>query len=212
MGVIEQRDLESWGPQLAHLLRLTQTALDEAAAALFEGDVAASTALTAVEKALRVVRDGVEDHASVLLMARDRPAGVDVRTLVAEVHINANVEAMAVLARQVADIAESRLSRPAIPAHLVAIVREMGRVCLTMVAPAADALETGFAAGMARLCTAYPEVGRLQRRLRAECGYAELGAAVDVTLVGRFHEIFAEHAVSVAHEARLLAEASHQGR
>lgn len=211
MGAMERRGVGSRGSQLAQLLRLAQTALGAVSVALFEGDVEVSSALTGVAKALKEVESGVEDHAFDLLSARDRASGIDVRVVVSEVHINANVGAMVDLVRQVADIAGSGPSRPAMPAHLRVIVREMSRVCLGMLAQVVDAVETGSVPAMAKLHAGNAEVGSLQWRLLTECGDADLSAAIDVTLVGRLYEMCAGHTVALAHQARLLAEAP-QGR
>lgn len=196
---------------MAQLLRLAQTALGAASVALFEGDVEASSALTGVAKALREVESGVDDHASDLLTARDRASGIDVRVVVSEVHINANVGAMVDLVRQVADIAGPGPSRPATPAHLRMIVQEMSRVHLGMLARVVDAVETGAVPAMEELHAGNAKVGSLQWRLLTECGDADLSAAIDVTLVGRLYEMCAGHTVALAHPVQLLADAP-QGR
>lgn len=212
MGAMERQGSGSRGSQLdQQLLRLAQTALGAVSVALFEGDVEVSSALTAFAKALREVESGVEDHASDLLSARDQAPGVDVRVVVSEVHLNASVGAIVDLVREVADIAGPGPSRHATPAHLRMIVREMSRVCLRMFARVVDAVEAGAVPAMAELDAGNADVGRLQWRLLTECGDADVGAAIDVTLVGRLYEMCAGHTVALAHQARLLAEAP-QGR
>lgn len=206
------------GAELAGLLRLTRTALDEATSALVEGEPVVSTTLLATEKALRAVRRGVEVHVAEVeseawarMRVGDRPFGAAVRKIVAQVQVNASVEVMADLVRQVADIAHSRLGRPAIPERLLELQREMDRRCAVLLDAAADALETGAAPDMVRVIATFNEVGRMQLAMLEECGDAEVEAALDATLAGRFYERIAEHLVSVARQARLLADAAECG-
>jgi phosphate transport system protein len=213
MGTTRQE--KEAGRELAGLLRPLRTALDEATFALVEGEPVVSTTLLATEKALRAVRRGIEVHVAAVesdtwarMRVGDRPFGSAVRAIVAQVQVNASVEVAADLVRQIADIAHSRLGRPAIPERLLELLREMDQSCAVMLDGAADALETGTAPHMVRFIATFNEVGRLQLAMLEDCGDAELEAALDATLAGRCYERIAEHLVSVARQARLLAAAA----
>lgn len=203
------------GTELARLLRLTRTALAEATVALVEGEPVVSTTLLETERVLRAIRRGIEAHVAAVesdtwarMRVGDRPFGAAVRAVVAQVQVNASVEVAAELVRQIADIAHSRLGRSAIPERLLELLREMDRCCAAMLDRAAEALETGTAPDMVRFIATFNEVGRLQLAMLEDCGGAELEAALDATLAGRCYERIAEHLVSVARQARLLAAAA----
>lgn len=206
------------GRELAELLRLTRTGMEEATSALVAGEPTVSTTLLAAEKALRAVRHGIEAHVAAVenatwarMRVGDRPFGAAVRVIVAQVQVNASVEVMADLVRQVADIAHSRLGRARIPNRMLELLWEMSRSCAELLDAAADALETGSSPDMVGFMTTFNEVGRAQQAMLEESGVAEVEAALDATLAGRFYERIAEHLVSVARQARLLAEAAECG-
>lgn len=215
MGTTRQERQVGRGRELAGLLRLIRAALDEASMALVEGEPVVSSGSLEPERLLRAVRRGIEAHVAAVesdTWARtrvgDRPFGAAVRAIVAQLQVNASVEIAADLVRQVADIAGSRLGRSAIPGRLLELLRAMDRSCAAMLEGAADALETGTAPDTVRFIATSNEVGRLQLAMLEECGDAELEAALDATLAGRCYERIAEHLVSVARQARLLAEAA----
>lgn len=204
MNEVQVTDANSVGSRLADLLVLACTAMDEATAAFLGGEPALSSALAAAELALREVRGGIEDHASFVLAVPEHVSAADVRRIVAEVHVNATIEAMASLARQVADIAHSRPPRSAPPEPLAEILGQMNRVSLMVAAGIADLMRRR-SVRLPEETDVHREVRHLQRRLLAACPDAVLAAAVDASLVGRLYEQFAEHAVSLTDHARLLA-------
>ena len=156
------------------------------------------------------------------------PRAVAVRRIVAEVLVNSDIAGMAELVRQVADMAHSRTLGTRIPAPTRTILREMSEQCGQLVESAA-ALAAGEPAPPVaepvapvaprgdRYEAGYAQVRARQRRLLLECGDecgdvhgdphdgTELEAATVAALAGRCFERFAEHAVSVARQVRLLA-------
>ena len=115
--------------QLDDLIRLTNTAMRCATAALFSTDRSAAESIPAAYQAVSVLRDEVEDHAAVLLALRAQSGVPELSATVAAIHINAEAEDMGQLAREVADIARTRRAWASIPAPLLDVLRELSEVC-----------------------------------------------------------------------------------
>ena len=75
----------------------------------------------AAYEALSTLRHEIEDHAAVLLAARAQSAVAGLSATLAAVHINAEVERVGQLAREVADIARTRRAWASTPAPLIGV-------------------------------------------------------------------------------------------
>src|SRR6185312_15445440 len=117
---------------------------------------------------------------SIDLLARQQPVATDLRMVVTAMRMSADLERMGDLARHVAKVARLRYPDSAVPADIRATTLERDD----------DAMD------------------QLHRELFSHLidGTWKHGteAAVDMTLVGRYYERFADHAVSVAHRVVYL--------
>jgi phosphate transport system protein len=108
---------------------------------------------------------------------------------------------MGSLAHHVAKVARRRHPAHAVPAELVGVFREMGAVALRLAQGAGAVLAEPDAANAARLDIDDDTMDALHRRLfLAMLGDWEhpVEATVDVALLGRYYERFADHAVAIA--------------
>jgi phosphate transport system protein len=194
--------------RLGDLIRSALSAMTYATAAPFGPDPARVDSIGAAYEALSTLRHEIEDHAAMLL-ARAQSAVAELPATLAAVHINAEVERVGQLAREVADIARTRRAWASIPAPPLGVLRELSEVCLDLAAKAADVVETHGDVAMAELDGSEDEVDRLRqllyRKLLSPSGVIDIDAAIDLTLAARCYERFAEHAVAVAHRGPLLA-------
>jgi phosphate transport system protein len=201
------RELDRPSAQLVELVRPALAAMGHATAALFDVDPPTADSLGAAYQSLYTLRDEVEDHAAAILAARACSTVAELPATIAAVHINAEVECMGRLAREVADIARTRRAWPSIPA--VATLRELSEVCLDMAAKAANVVESHGAVGVAELDGGDDEVDRLRQllywHLLSSSGAIDIDAGIDLTLAARCYERYAEHAVAVARRGALLA-------
>ena len=144
--------------QLVDLIRPALAAMRHATAALFGTDPPTADNVGAAYEALSTLRYEIEDHAAVLLAARDRSTLEELPATIAAVHINAEVEHMGQLAREVAEIARTRHERAPIPAPLLRVLRELSEVCLDIAAKASDVVESHGAVGVVELDAGDDEV------------------------------------------------------
>ena len=127
--------------------------------------------------------------------------------------MSADLERMGDLARHVAQAARRRFPDSAVPAQLRATILEMGQVAERLVAKTGSVIAThdveaawSSSATTTRwtTCTA-----RCSPQLLDSSAPYGVEAAIDVTLVGRYYERFADHAVSVARRVVYLVTGQH---
>ncbi|GAA2116503.1 hypothetical protein [Actinomadura alba] len=198
--------------QLAVSLHVVRTALSRASTVLFGDEAAAEDSMKAAEQALHELREEIEEIEEIALAA---PYGAsessDVRVTVAVVHLGGDMERLAKLTQQIAEIAWSRWSKPPLPAHLGAAAETMSGGVLALVARAGETMKLEPAA--AEAATALDRhVGEiagqqrlLDRLLVSGDPPVDVSDAVDVALLGRCYEGCARHAVSAACHVAMLA-------
>lgn len=142
-----------------------------------------------------VERRGIE------LLARQQPVAGDLRVLVSALKIGAECRRMGALARHIGAAAARSHPDPAVPDELAVIFRRMGEVASRIADGAVVTLRTSDAQDAARLEVDDDAMDGLRRALfRALVDDWAHGveAAVNVALLGRYYERFADHAVAIA--------------
>ena len=133
-------------------------------------------------------------------LARQAPVAKDLRAMITALHVAASLERMGDLADHVAKTALRRHPSPAVPAELRPVFTDMAAVAdriaglITTVLSKPDA---DLAAGLDLEDDAMDELHRsLFTVLLARDWPYGVETAVDATLLGRFYERYADHAVS----------------
>jgi phosphate transport system protein len=184
------------------LARMVETALGRVGSALLDADCAQA-------KSVRETLEPVErlhaelDARAVDLIARQQPVARDLRTIVAVLRMNVDLERMGVLTRHLAEIAQARQPRCAVPDALREHVQRMSHVACRLTAEACAVIEAADDAATAEGMDAEDdEMDRLQvevyERLLAAVNGFEPGEAMDMALIARYYERLADHAVSLA--------------
>jgi phosphate transport system protein len=135
------------------------------------------------------------------LLALQQPVAGELRSVFGAIEITADLERMAALAVHVAKIARRHTPLTVLPEELQACFADMGRVARDMADSARKVVLSGEADQAARLRDADDEMDDLHRRLLTVLMGGEwrhgVPLAVDVTLLSRFYERFADHAVEI---------------
>ena len=194
-------DLDSISDQLVEMTRLAGSAMNRATTALLDADIHLAESVIAADEQIDGLRKELDDR-SIDLLARQQPVATDLRMVVTSMRMSADLERMGDLARHVAKVARLRYPQSAIPAEARATVLQMGQVAERIVAKAGSVIASRDIALAVQLEQDDDEMDRLHRQLFQQLlsGNWTYGmeAAVDITLVGRYYERFADHAVSVA--------------
>lgn len=186
---------------LGEMCELAGTAMERATQALLQADlVLAEQVITEHEQiAIRTAR---AEEAAFVLLALQAPVAGDLRSVVGSIQIVADVDRMGALALHVAKIARRRHPQHVLPEEVNGYFAEMGRVAVELGHAAQEVLETRDPEKAARIREEDDAMDDLHRHLFTVLMDREwkhgVTAAVDVTLLSRFYERFADHAVEVA--------------
>ena len=176
--------------------------MELATRALLDTDLGLAEQVIGDDAKIDDARSACEEHAYALL-ALQAPVATDLRTVLAAIHAAESLERMGDLALHVAKAARRR--HPAAGAARPGPARtshEMGRVAVELARDAEQVILNKDIEQARSLEEADDEMDDLHRHLFTVIMDKDwphgVASAVDVTLLGRFYERFADHAVSVA--------------
>lgn len=180
---------------------LVRSAMAEATQALLTPD------LTLAEKVIEedAIIDSIQhdlDARTINLIARQQPVASDLRTLVASLRMSADLERMGDLAHHIAKKARMRYPNVAVPTELIPIINEMDKVASRLIDKLSAVMEHRDTVRALEIESDDDEMDRLHRKLIAtllDDNWSHgVEAAIDMTLLGRYYERCADHAVSIA--------------
>lgn len=193
--------LDSLTEQLGAMCAMAGDSIGQATQALLTVDLVLAERVIAGQGDLVDVNARVEETAFALL-ALQAPVATDLRAVVSGIRIAADAQRMGALAVHVAEIARMRHPRNAVPEDVRRHVAEMGAVAEQLAGGAREVLlaqDPRRAAQIRRDDDAMDELHHQLLAVLMDPGWPHgVAAAVDVTLLGRFYERFADHAVQIA--------------
>ncbi|HET9779136.1 MAG TPA: phosphate signaling complex protein PhoU [Propionibacteriaceae bacterium] len=193
-------DLRSLRDSLAAMTQSASEAIRAATTALLDQDLEAVRVTGALEQDLEDTLFAIERR-TFELMARQQPVAGDLRLLVSAIKIGAECRRMGALAHHIGTAASRSFPEPAIPHELSGIFHRMGDVANRIADGARVTLLASDAEDAARLEVDDDAMDGLRRTLfRALMHDWPHGVetAVNVALLGRYYERFADHAVAIA--------------
>jgi phosphate transport system protein len=193
--------LDQLSEQLGDMCGLAGAAMERATQALLQADlVLAEQVITDHEQI--VAMSARAEEAAFVLLALQAPVAGDLRSIVTAIQIVADVDRMGALALHVAKISRRRHPQHALPEEVNGYFAEMGRVAVELGNSAQEVLVTRDPEKAARISDEDDAMDDLHKHLFTVLMDREwkhgVTAAVDVTLLSRFYERFADHAVEIA--------------
>src|SRR6201996_4304609 len=196
-----QEQLERLTDTLSDMSGLAGLAMDRATQALLEADLSMAEQVITDHDQLAEMKSRAEEIAFVLLALQSPVAG-DLRRVVGSMQNVADAERMGGLALHVAKIARRRHPEHALPEEVNGYFAEMGSIAVDLGNSAQEVVLSRDPEKAARIREEDDAMDDLHRHLFSVLMDREwkhgVAAAVDVTLLGRFYERFADHAVEVA--------------
>ena len=193
--------LDQLTEQLGDMCGLAGAAMERATQALLQADLVLAEQVIDDHEQIVAMSARAEEAAFVLL-ALQAPVAGDLRSIVTAIQIVADVDRMGALALHVAKIARRRHPQHALPEEVNGYFAEMGRVAVELGNSAQEVLVTRDPEKAARISEEDDAMDDLHRHLFTVLMDREwkhgVTAAVDVTLLSRFYERFADHAVEIA--------------
>ena len=193
--------LEGLNDELAQMSQLAGEAMKKATTALLEGDLDLAEEVISSDTAIDALRTSAEEQAFGLL-ALQAPVAGDLRSVIGAIHSAGDLERMGDLALHVAKAARRRHPDLVLPAEVAPYFAEMGRVALDLSQDARRVIldrDIELAFTMESDDDAMDDLHRHLFTVMMNKDWPHgVAPAVDVTLLGRFYERFADHAVAVA--------------
>jgi phosphate transport system protein len=206
-----QQDLRSLTSSIAEMCEQAGLAMQRATQALLQADLElAEQVITELQEIAPNVA-GIEDDA-LRLLALQAPVAGDLRAVVSSLKNVADVQRMHALAMHVARMARRRHPSHAVPEDVNGYFAEMGRIAVDIGNEARDVVLSSDPSKAAQLDDDDDSMDELHRNLFTMLMDQDwrhgVAAAVDVTLLGRYYERFADHAVEIAR--RVIFQATGQ--
>jgi phosphate transport system protein len=201
MRIVYHEQLESLTDEIARMCGLAGVAMEHATQALLQADLTMAEQVITDHEQIARMGTGAED-AAFKLLALQAPVAGELRAVVTSIQNSADVDRMGALALHVAKITRRRHPDHVLPEEVNGYFAEMGRVAVALSIAAQEALQSRDPDQAARLNEEDDAMDGLHRHLFSVLMDREwthgVTAAVDVTLLSRFYERFADHAVEVA--------------
>lgn len=194
-------DLRAIGTSLVAMTAMTGTAIERATNALLDGDLAGAERVMSADVEIDDLGKDLEER-TFQLMARQQPVASDLRVLITTLHLVADLERMGDLALHVAKVARMRYPEIAVPVEIRDVIAQMGAVAVSLVSKVGQVIE-GRDIALAQAIEAEDDsMDALHRKLftllLSPNWNHDTEAAIDLTLIGRYYERYADHAVAVA--------------
>ncbi|KAB2810980.1 phosphate signaling complex protein PhoU [Pimelobacter simplex] len=201
-------DLDQIVDRLLQLFGSVESAIGLATQALLEADHELADQVVMSDQATDALCREIESIAIELQM-RQQPVAYDLRLLLTTQRIVADLERSGDLAKNIAKQARRRHPDHVVPEQMRGTVAAMGKAAEGLLNKAHLVFENEDAE-LARLLDAEDDyMDALHRELLAEVignsRTESVETAVDLTLIGRFYERFADHAVAIARQVVYLS-------
>ncbi|MBC3194075.1 phosphate signaling complex protein PhoU [Pseudonocardia sp. C8] len=196
-----QEQLDELASSLAGMCDDVARAMENATRSLLEADLQLAEQIISEDIKIDDVRASAE-HQAFGLLALQAPVATDLRVVVAAIHGAGDIERMGDLALHVAQAARRRHPQSVVPEEIKPYFAEMGRVGVALAEKAGQVIRTRDLDAAVELEADDDAMDDLHRHmftvLMDRNWTHGVSAAVDVALLARFYERYADHAVAVA--------------
>lgn len=194
------QQLDDLASDVADMCGLAGTAMEQATQALLQADLLLAEQVITDHEALTGRARKAEENAFTLL-ALQAPVAGDLRAVLTSLKNIADVDRMGALALHVAKLARRRHPAKVLPEEVNGYFTEMGRIAVDIGNSVKDVVQSADPDRAAQLDYDDDDMDNLHRHLFSVLMDRQwrhgVATAVDVTLLGRYYERFADHAVEI---------------
>jgi phosphate transport system protein len=202
-------ELDAIQATLVTMGEMVSIAMSRSSEALLKADVKLAEQVISEDEKLDTIQHDLEARA-INLMARQQPVAQDLRILVTSLRMSADLERMGDLCHHIAKLARMRYPEVAVPAELVKTIESMGTTAVKIIEKSTHVVKTQDLQSAIELETDDDEMDKLHRALFValldDSWSHGIEAAIDMTLLGRYYERCADHAVSIARRVYFLVK------
>jgi phosphate transport system protein len=208
MREVFQQELAEVQERLVEIAGLVAVAIDNATRAFNESNV--SLAEIVIDQDAKIDEAAIAlDELAINILARQQPVARDLRIVVSALRISASLERMGDMAEHIAQLARYRFPDKVVPKSLRSTFAELGRLDVQIAHKLTELLRTEDTQLAEEIRNDDDRIDALHLSVFDKVlGETWKGAAVDTvdsTLASRYHERFADHAVSIAKKVQYLA-------
>lgn len=208
MREVFQQELQEVQERLVEIAELVVDSITLATQAFAESDV--SLAEQVIENDVKIDELALAlDELSIKILARQAPVARDLRIVVSALRISSSLERMGDMAEHIAQLARYRFPEKVVPKGLKSTFAEMGKIDVEMAKKIRKLLNKQSLSLAEEIREDDDRIDALHLsvfdKLLGETWKGGTTDTVDATLASRFHERFADHAVSIAKKVQYLS-------
>ncbi|PZQ90623.1 MAG: phosphate transport system regulatory protein PhoU [Leifsonia xyli] len=208
MREVFQQELREVQERLVEISTLVADSIEKATRAFNESDVSLAEEVIEDDRRIDVLAAEL-DELAITILARQQPVARDLRIVVSALRVSASLERMGDMAEHIAQLSRYRFPEKVVPKGLRSTFREMGALDVEIARKLTQLLETEDPAIAEQIRNEDDKVDALHLavfdKVLGETWKGETADTVDATLASRYHERFADHAVSIAKKVQYLA-------
>ncbi len=208
MREVFQQELREVRERLVEIARLVADSIDNATRAFNESDVALAENVISDDAKIDAAAAEL-DELAINILARQQPVARDLRIVVSALRISASLERMGDMSEHISQLARYRFPDKVVPKSLRSTFKEMGALDVEIARKLVELLETEDLAIAEYIRDEDDKIDALHLsvfdKVLGESWKGEAVDTVDATLASRYHERFADHAVSIAKKVQYLA-------
>ena len=202
-----QDELDNVSQSLVDLTAMVSASMSKATTAILSCDLKLAEEVIATDVNIDDYQHE-NDSRIINIIARQQPVASDLRALVTALRMGSDLERMGDLAHHVAKVARLRHPNAAVPSELVAIIQAMGVAAVAITEKTGVVIATRNTEMALEIERDDDVMDDLHRKLIAvliEPTWKHgIETAIDLTLLGRYYERYADHAVSISRRVYFL--------
>lgn len=207
MREVFQQELAEVQERLVEISRLVAISIDKATRAFNESDVGLAEEVIADDDKIDLLTVEL-DELAITILARQQPVARDLRIVVSALRISASLERMGDMSTHIAQLARYRFPDKVIPKSLRPTFAQMGALDVEIANMLTELLTTEDMQLAETIRNEDDKVDALHLSVfdavLGETWKGQAADTVDATLASRYHERFADHAVSIAKKVQYL--------
>jgi len=202
-----QDELDGISQSLVDLAFMVSEAMSKATTAILTCDLKLAEEVIVADEKIDDFQHDI-DSRIIDIIARQQPVASDLRALVTALRMGSDLERMGDLSHHVAKIARMRHPDSAVPTELVEIITAVGKAAIKITDKTGLVISTRNTEMALEVERDDDEMDGLHRELISiliEPTWKHgIETAIDLTLLGRYYERYADHAVSISRRVYFL--------
>ncbi|HET6671945.1 MAG TPA: phosphate signaling complex protein PhoU [Agromyces sp.] len=208
MREVFQQELREVQDRLVETAELVADSIEKATRAFNSSDVGLAEEVIADDYRIDQLTVAL-DELAITILARQQPVARDLRIVVSALRISASLERMGDMSTHISQLARYRYPDKVVLKSLRPTFAEMGRLDVDIARKLVELLRTEDVVLAEEIRNEDDKVDALHLhvfdKVLGATWKGEAVETVDVTLASRYHERFADHAVSIAKKVQYLA-------